>query len=92
MLTKEQLLDRLRNDPMYRSALKMAKTDGERKKIIATAEGFLSTFFEAMSPIARGISSDPKQSSELLEAVKSGGRLVRESDGKDIVPDEPKKT
>lgn len=84
MLTKEQLLKRLRDDPMYLSALKMAKTDSDRRRIIATAEGFLGSFFDAMSPITGRIANDPKMSADLKEAVNSGKRVVRESDGKPV--------
>ena len=61
---------------MYRSALKMAKTDSERKRIIAIAEGFLGTFYDSMMPIAGKIASDPKLASDLIEAAKSGKSLV----------------
>lgn len=84
MFTKEELIKRLRADPMYRDALKMAQTDAERRRIIATAEGFLSSFVETMAPIAAQIKQDPGLAAQLLEAVRTGA-VIKENDGKPVV-------
>lgn len=83
MFTKEELIRRLRTDPMYRDALKMARTDAERRRIIATAEGFLSSFVETMIPVAAKIKQDPDLAAQLQEAVRTG-EVVKESDGKPV--------
>ena len=82
MFTKEALIKRLRNDRMFRDAMKMARNDAERYKIAATAEAFISTFIDVMSPIAAGVRSDPVLASKLMEGIKNNVTLVRESDGK----------
>lgn len=89
MITKEELLKRLRNDPTYRDALKMAKTGEERQRVIAVAEGFLSQFFDSVSPIASHIKQDPAATTQLVEALNGNAPLIRESDGAPI--EEPEK-
>lgn len=85
MLSKEDLIKKLRADPMYREALRMARNDAERRRIIATAEGFLATFVESLSPVINRAQNDPKFATQLQEAIKSGAPVVRESDGTRIV-------
>lgn len=90
MQTKKDLINRLRNDPMYRDALKMAPTDEDRRRIIATTEGFLASFVDGLTPIASELQRNPSLASELQEAMKKGTRVIKESDGMPI--EEPKKT
>lgn len=82
---KEELIKRLRADPTYRQALKMARNDAERRRIIATAEGFLSTFVDSLTPVAGRIAQDPVFASQLQQALKHGSQVIRESDGRPIV-------
>lgn len=89
MLTKKALIKRLQNDPMYREALKMATTDIERRRIIATAEGFLSEFMDNLTPIVGKLQQDPSLGAKLQEVMKSGTQVIKESDGRHI--DEPEK-
>ncbi len=90
MLTKKSLIDRLKKDPMYRDALKMAPSDAERRRIIATAEGFLTQFVDGLTPVAGKLQQDPALASQLLEALKSGAPVIKESDGMPIVePEKP---
>jgi hypothetical protein len=58
MFNKDDLLKSLQNDPMYREALAMAKTDEEKTKIIASAEGFLTSFFESLIPIVENVNRE----------------------------------
>jgi len=85
MLTKEELIKRLRNDPMYVAALKMARTDEERRKIIATTEGFLSNIVDSLSPAFRQISNDKNLASHLRKVLNPNELVVKESDGKNVV-------
>ena len=81
MLSKKELIKRLRNDPMYRAALKMASSDADRRRIIATTEGFLSSFMDSLAPMATKVSQDPAYADKLREALRTPGRLISESDG-----------
>ena len=87
-LSKEELIKRLRAHPMYRDALKMAQTDAERRRIIATCEGFLSQFVDTLTPVAVQLKQDPKVAEQLREAVRTG-QVVKESDGKPVEGDKP---
>ncbi len=84
MLTKQDLIKRLRNDPMYRDALKLAKTDEERRRIMATAEGFLSGFIDSLLPLANKIAQDPEFASQLQDSVRRGIEVIK-SDTNDII-------
>lgn len=84
MLSKDDLIKKLRANPMYREALRMARNDDERRRIIATTEGFLSSFVDSFSPIVNRAGNDPAFASQLQEAMKSGAKVVRESDGSTI--------
>jgi len=90
MLSKKELIKRLRNDPMYLEALKMAQTDEERRRIIALTEGFLSSFVDSMTPLAAKAASDPAYAEKLREALRTPGRLINESDG-NVVDDQKAK-
>jgi hypothetical protein len=87
MLSKEELIKRLRRDPMYREALKMAPTDAERRRIIATCEGFISNFVDSLVPGIGKINASPNLTAQLQEALKHGAHVIKESDGKPIVPE-----
>lgn len=89
--TKEELIKRLRADPLYRDALKMAQTDAERRRIIATTEGFLASFVESMSPIASQIGQDPQMAAQLQDAIMTGV-VVKENDGKPMTVIDDKRT
>lgn len=82
MLNKEDLIKRLRADPTYREALKMASNDDERRRIIATAEGFISGFVDSLLPGFSQISANSSLQEQLRQAIKLGARVVKEGDGK----------
>jgi hypothetical protein len=73
MFNKDDLLKSLQNDPLYREALAMAKTDEEKTKIIASAEGFLISFFESLNPIAENIKPE-----DFIEALSEDENLIKE--------------
>ena len=80
MKTKDDFIKALRSDPQYLRALKMAKNAEERKKIIATVEGFVNNFTAVLIPVFEKVESDPKFASELRLALKNGGRVINEED------------
>lgn len=58
---------------MYRDALAMVKTDEEKAKIIASAEGFLISFFESLNPIAENVNSE-----DFIKALSEDENLIKE--------------
>jgi hypothetical protein len=56
---KEDFLKTLRNDPLYQSALKSAKTDEERKRVIAITEDFVGQFADVLGPLINRAENDP---------------------------------
>jgi len=70
-LDKEKLLEDLRKNQMFRDALKLAKTDAERQRIIATTSEFLILFSKNLQPIAEKASNDSEFAEQLREAIKS---------------------
>lgn len=50
-MTKEDIIKKLRSDPMYRLAMASVKDDAAKLMISRTAEAFVSSFFDAMVPI-----------------------------------------
>ncbi len=89
MLDKKILIQRLRTDPMYKEALRMAPNDMERRRIIATAESFISNFVDSLVPGIGQISASRNLQEQLQQALKHGAHVVKESDGKPV--DEPDK-
>lgn len=84
MLSKEDLIKKLRANPLYRDALKMARNDAERRRIIAVTEGFLTEFVTNINPVFGHAQTNPKFATKLQEALKSGAQVVKESDGTPI--------
>jgi len=67
---------------LYRDALKLAPSDDDRRRIIATVEGFLAGFVDAMAPVVNNINN--VSSVDLQEALNASATVVRESDGRPI--------
>lgn len=76
MKTREDVLKQLRSDPLYKSALKAAKTDEERRRIIATTEAFVGQFADALLPIINKAESDPLFREQLQRSLVSGEDVV----------------
>lgn len=76
MKTKEDFIKRLRNDPLYKSALKRAGNAEERKRIIAMTEAFVGRFADVLAPMIQRAQSDPKYASELREALRGSQQVV----------------
>jgi hypothetical protein len=65
-----KLLDRLRNEPMYKSALDNARTDAERAAIVQVVEGLVGAVAQTLEPALERIQSDPEFARELGRALK----------------------
>lgn len=81
MMSRDDFIKRLRNDPLYRRALKLAPTDAERRRIIGTTEAVATQFFEALGPLGHHVRLDPSFGEKLQEALKRGAAVVKERDG-----------
>ena len=62
---------------MYRDALKLAKTDEERRRIMSTAEGFLSGFIDSLVPLANKIAQDPEFALQLQDSIRRGTEVIK---------------
>lgn len=85
MMSREEFIKRLRNDPLYRRALKLAQTDAERRRIIGTTEAVAAQFFEALGPLGTHLRQDQSFAEKLQEALKRGAAVVKERDGTSVV-------
>ena len=82
--TQEEYFKKLRSDPLYISLLKKASPE-ERKKIINTVEYVAGSMLEALSVGMGAMNSDPEMAQEIVEALKTGDGIIKESDGSPIV-------
>lgn len=80
MNTKDDFLKLLRDDPMYRNALKMAKTDAERKQVIAATEEFVERFASVLVPAIQRAKSDPNYVNQLRLALQMNEHVVNDSE------------
>lgn len=86
MRTKEDFVKLLRNDPMYKSALKTAKTPEERKKIIQITEAFVEQYASILAPIISQVESDPKLKEQLRQSLDQSDDLLSDA-GSEKTPD-----
>ena len=82
--TQEEYFKKLRSNPIYVSLLKKASPE-ERKKIINTVEYVAGSMLEALSIGVSAMNSDPETAKEIVEALKTGDGIIKESDGAPIV-------
>jgi len=82
--TQEEYFKKLRSNPMYVSLLKSASPE-ERKKIINTVEYVAGSLLEALSVGVSTMNSDPEMAKEIVEALKTGDGIIKESDGAPII-------
>lgn len=82
MLTRDDFIKRLRNDPLFRRALALAPSEKDRQRIIATTEAVAGQFFEALGPLGSHIQQDQSFGDKLQEALKKGATVVKESSGR----------
>lgn len=76
MKTREDVIKQLRADPLYKSALKAAKTPEERRRIIATTESFVGQFADALLPLIQRASTDPLFREQLQRSLVANEDVV----------------
>lgn len=81
--TREQYFKKLRSDPLYVALLKKAPAE-ERKQIINTIEHIAGSLLDAMTMGFSAVKENPQIVDELAEALKTGGGIIKESDGSPI--------
>jgi hypothetical protein len=79
MRSKEDLIKRMRSDPYYKRALTLARTDEERKRVIALAEQYASSIAEAVLPLIDSIKRDPALAQQLGLALAEGSSVISSS-------------
>lgn len=82
--TKEEYLKTLRENVAYSDVLKKAETKEDRKRIINTVEYIAGNLFDALSIMMSTANSNPEVEKEILEALKTGEGIIKESDGNPI--------
>lgn len=75
-MKKEDILKALRADPLYQSALKSAKTDEERRRVIAVTEGFVGQFADVLAPLIQRAEADPAFRTQLQRSLVTGEEVV----------------
>lgn len=76
MKTKEDFLNKLRSDSLYKVALSNAKDDEERVGIQNVVEQMVGDFGSAFESILYRIQNDPEFTEELRKAVISGDSVL----------------
>jgi hypothetical protein len=79
MKSREDVLKRLRADPMYRRALEKAKDEKERKAIIAFTEDFVTSFADVLLPLAQQAQKDPVLRERLARSLVEGREVLSDS-------------
>lgn len=82
--TKEEYLKELRSNQDYLAILKAAPKE-DRKQIINTVEHVATKMLEALTFMSAQVKQDPKIAKEIVEALKTGDGIIKESDGAPIV-------
>lgn len=80
MKTKDDFINKLRNDALYKTALSNAKNDQERAEIGKVVEQMVGDFGSAFESILYRIQNDPEFTEELRKAVISGEIVVSEDE------------
>ena len=93
-VSKEDALQQLRNNKMYRDVLSSATSDSERRAIKAYTEDFFLKFYRSLyDPLATSVMKDPEgfknEINKLHESlIKSGSvDVITERDGR---PEKPR--
>ena len=66
---KNELIEKLKNDVVYREALKAVKNTDDRKKIMYITESFLNDFQNSLSSLKEKIATNPELVQELRMAL-----------------------
>ena len=81
--TKEEYLKELRSNQDYLEILKATPKE-DRKQIINTVEHVATKMLEALTFMSSQMKQDPKIAQEIVEALKTGDGIIKESDGAPI--------
>lgn len=80
MSDEHDMLKLLRADPTFRRALSLAKTDEERRAIIALTENLVGGFQEVLSPLIKRSRRDPLFAERLGRALLTGEDVLTDSE------------
>ena len=76
MKTRDDFLQRLREDPAYRAALGQAKSAAERKAISSLVEEFVGSAAEILLPALDRAKNDPEFARQLAKALTEHQSVV----------------
>lgn len=80
MKTKEDFINKLRSDDMFKYALSQAKTDKERAEIASVVEGVVSKFADVLVQVVVQAETDPDFVEELKRALLEGEQVITDSE------------
>lgn len=89
--TKDDFFKMLRSNEAYTSILKALKTKEERQNLINTVEYVTGNLFDSLSFVTAQMNSNPEAEKQILDALKTGEGIIKESDGSVITPPQTKK-
>lgn len=84
--TKDDFFKTLRSNEAYTSILKALETKEERQNLINTVEYVTGNLFDALSFVTAQMNSNPEAEKQILDALKTGEGIIKESDGSVITP------
>jgi len=86
--TKQEYFKKLRSNQEYQSLLKKIPDIEERKRAIYTIEYIMENFINAFSVIGSTAAQSPEAAEKIMEALKTGDGIIKESDGEPIMTKE----
>ena len=81
MISKEELLKKLRSDPEYSKVLKSMSSSEQRRDAISVVEHIVGSLYDGLLLVSSTAQQDPEISDKISEALKTGGNIIKESDG-----------
>lgn len=85
-ITKQEYFKKLRSNQEYQSILKKIPDAEERKRAINTVEYIVGNFIDAMLFARSSAAENPESAEKIMEALKTGDNIIKESDGSPIDP------
>jgi hypothetical protein len=73
------LIKRLRADPMYKEALGKARSPAERKAIAELVEGLVGRVGDILTPVIDRVKHDPEFAEQLGKALDEGKDVLTDS-------------
>jgi len=80
MQSKADFIKRLHESESFKRAMSQTRTNGERKRVAAAAEEFISTIAEVVGPLLERLRDDPEFREQLARSLAERQGLVTGTD------------